>query len=1775
MKEYIKYIKKIVISAIFLIFLLSNVEKIDAYQIRNIVVPKENLKESVAFVPDYPILIYKKQTAAYKTEIDNYDNLKKQGSLRNRWMYVKEKNADFTLKIEENTNSHTTANSFKRIYEFVHKSQNSIYSKTPNGGPKRHYNVGNLWPGDNVIAVNMVSDYIYDVTGETDQYIGFYDKKEPSKKQRSELINFAQIKDEIVVFNNNRWRWAVDKGVYISDNYIDSDTVQKIWEKFRVDNSTKEFEVYNSSVTRTDVSNNPDNIYYKNMDTAYKFWETTVRGKRGWAWYESPTTTGSSQVNSILNYYDNTFVIPKGNSKKIYIRHIDITGLNVDNIKTEDITNDRIIKDITHGQAIEVKQEKNGGKYIITNPSKTSNKKYFSEEGNLFNEFYEMNPTDRNWIFGNIKYENKTGYLYNDKVYTVQYLSSKSDKEKEFIDTYNCVGGVAGSADSLRDAIINREERREDKNNFNGGNYNYYEVNGKGGNDYYVIDFYYTQAPKIIEKEVYVRHIDVSSEENINTTTVKSAISSGDVLYGKGFAYGKNESGVYNIKVDKQSPNKNGYDEWFKTTLELKVLKDDHVDYECVGSNMTASDKDIADATNKMYNDRLDKGLYDTTYTDDRLTSDIKDNKNNIILVDFYYRSIDKGTIIDRPAKGRIGFYTLRNVENSKLISGDHSTGEDINYSTSSDTEKVTDVVPSGETLRLSVDNAYVYMLGAINIKEQNIEDTYKFDYTLTQKYTVNYLYWTSTCSNSDECGNENVPGRIIGKCDGKVKVPCIHDDCDNSGGVIICSGKEHDYDEKPCPGEYSIDDPTSTFTEGTISRTYNYQLPYKYTFYKVKNMRLYTIDKVDLYDGSNNSGLPLFDGETHTILPVSNYTDSFSSSNTTFDRSTNEHFASISNNSAGANETHNLSSVSKTLSGNLVFYYNNTTENITEDTAKTTAITSINSMFDKLNNSSAAKIESFDVEASSSAENPVTGISETTNYKLTDEKIKSSEEKNHLHVTFYVQNDMISFKNLVKDSDERFIVGKGTNYENTAPYSDKDKWVNKSTEASAIKTIDMSAYTAGKLVEISTKYPSSLRGTNKDVATNSEYLPTDYLTDDDYFEEKDINGKNLYIPETRLNGIRESYGKIYYSILKNGNNNLNFDAKSKESENPCTNSNKTNCHDWNSERNTVVGNGTTIFSDTEMHNYTSNTEKITTRILPNSLKQLEFKYKTGTNNQADIVDIFTPISFETEVETGDTDDEQVDHTIKNDNTESKQIQKNARFTISMNSTSENEQYGSLDTDKYLMQYYIKFDFDVQDIEIHDAYSEKLGDEYRRGDVGVASAGTWIGPIYNTYLDKNIEGPAKISAFALEDPLEAESIVNQESNSYTVRAVAYNTPSDLIYDLINNRLDRDFVNTTYNKFSGIDSTNQDHQAYYSQKNIYGHSNYVAENSVTTENLNRVYDFKITDVKDVDWKNIFRKSTTTTTNEHTSEAYYSGIKKWNVYTAASNEILVRDASQIGSTKEQILPIGPYKNTNSTYVKAPKLGYKFSFDLKTTGKLDEENVKSVVITPSFYYISKDAKTRIDNIKLFYKNSNSKYVSIDNYNLYFVPNDGYRLTFKGTDESYRFSESSLAKSTVKLGTAGKGLKLTNKMMEQSDNMFVQIWYGEYKLPNSTIALEVKDGKYDINKPLKNGYIGVKFDIKVYECTGGIAQDKCNDTKAKRILDYNQPDKNIGEGTNTTQWDYEGYLGYDVDKNTTKGIRIPLENGIWNLSDSDYKFVRSTVILYDTDAKASSDYE
>jgi hypothetical protein len=521
-------------------------------------------------------------------------------------------------------------------------------------------------------------------------------------------------------------------------------------------------------------------------------------------------------------------------------------------------------------------------------------------------------------------------------------------------------------------------------------------------------------------------------------------------------------------------------------------------------------------------------------------------------------------------------------------------------------------------------------------------------------------------------------------------------------------------------------------------------------------------------------------------------------------------------------------------------------------------------------------------------------------------------------------------------------------------------------------------------------------------------------------------------------------------------------------------------------------------------------------------------KYYSG--DDVNKVNVFTPVSL-----TGLnlSSSERVDHTaggVSNTLT----LQKNAFFTISANPSSFYDgSYSFSDTREFIKGYYFICNFEI-------FYETPEGNlEY-------------VPPFRAVYVDgSNAVFKAKpIASFG-------DVATDYKSNAIKVVAVTKNITKGL-----KNYYDAMFYTTTQyleeNKNTFTTSSTQRQVGLLTRNDIVADGYHAAYRIINSINLGRLFDFAVTDCTDLAFKDVFRKTGNGNVNESTGNIYYSGIKRWDYESLGYNDYVYR------ANQKLTLPLGPYKHTNPNVIAAPKLGYRISFDLKTTGYMVDDNrsnTRTVKIIPSYYFVSKDGTRYIKNIRLFYKNQNGNYVPFENsgYKIYFRPNDGYRYL---RDSSYINNFETMSTKLEALDVSGNNMILTNKMMGTTNDSFIQAWYGEYKLPNSTIAVEVDgSGKYDINKPLTDGYIGVKFDIRSSDVGG-------------YTLYYNTNDKSASSSNNTSQWDYEGYLGFNSPGSSFSGS-LKLEKGIWNINETLYDEIKGTVVLFDIDNRAADDFQ
>lgn len=640
--------------------------------------------------------------------------------------------------------------------------------------------------------------------------------------------------------------------------------------------------------------------------------------------------------------------------------------------------------------------------------------------------------------------------------------------------------------------------------------------------------------------------------------------------------------------------------------------------------------------------------------------------------------------------------------------------------------------------------------------------------------------------------------------------------------------------------------------------------------------------------------------------------------------------------------------------------------------------------------------------------------------------------------------------------------------------------------------------------------------GNSKSAYENHIYRFGTSLDDINNDISKEIEGSNITIDTNAYNGVKSAYATVKYKAVNIGITDFSYYS---------------NISPYLKE-----GSSSSVLGGDNSNNESGDYERTT----KDSVKKKEY----STNSS--YVNVYAPLSLSIAVEGINT----VDHTIGD--VKSTLIQNNAKLKVTAtikSLTSYTKMSIQHIKDKYLGAYYYKFGFKVD-------YNGKTYE-----------SGSWI------------RGGESIEVLVNDSRLDNDnntttSVVSDYMNEIVCMAVTKNIPSykneDLttIYDHYSSS-NEITIPTDCKDFNETTTNNEWSETLKSNNRVKQDAYYAVKATKRIASIGRIYDFRITDCTDVDFKSVFRDSSKSGVNSLSGIVYFSGIKELEIFNSSTSNVLTNRKSPY------TIPLGPYKHTNSNYVDAPKMGYRISFDVKTTGKyvttskaaneLNSKYQKYVKITPSYYYIKKDGTGYNENITLYYKNSSNKYVKfIDSgFKISYKPNDGYRnVTNLGiTNITDMFTDKYVTLDV----SSHDGFTLNIDSMCTNYSGYVQSWYGEFKLPNTTIA--VADGG-SVTKPLTDGYIGVKFDIKcIY----------IYDTQTTEVS-YNTPNKNAS-GTNTTQWDYEGYLGFkNAGKDVTgnDGLYLQFPKGKLMISSQDiYEKIRGTVVFFDLDNRASNDFE
>lgn len=292
-------------------------------------------------------------------------------------------------------------------------------------------------------------------------------------------------------------------------------------------------------------------------------------------------------------------------------------------------------------------------------------------------------------------------------------------------------------------------------------------------------------------------------------------------------------------------------------------------------------------------------------------------------------------------------------------------------------------------------------------------------------------------------------------------------------------------------------------------------------------------------------------------------------------------------------------------------------------------------------------------------------------------------------------------------------------------------------------------------------------------------------------------------------------------------------------------------------------------------------------------------------------------------------------------------------------------------------------------------------------------------------------------------------------------------------------------------------------------------NHVATDEVSVEVIGRIYDFHVTDIADYNWETVFRMKKGDFTPR--------GVSYW-----VGNKSI--DGAPRGNLSPYLLPIAPGSHPQQGYKNVSvKTGYHFKFDLKTKGNMFGLQ-DGIDITPSFYYVSKDGKTR-QSVDLYYNSGSKTMIKIgstqDTVKRYVILNERLRnvpqqelmntATYRYNHDALAQKEGSSSQFTEKYtNTLTKGktwvgsysaltlsshirtligptANIPNGVDQERANASIQHWYGEYSIPADVYA--VKKGtnvaEYARTKGLddhssiflKNGYIVVNFDLETLQ--------------------------------------------------------------------------------------------
>lgn len=331
--------------------------------------------------------------------------------------------------------------------------------------------------------------------------------------------------------------------------------------------------------------------------------------------------------------------------------------------------------------------------------------------------------------------------------------------------------------------------------------------------------------------------------------------------------------------------------------------------------------------------------------------------------------------------------------------------------------------------------------------------------------------------------------------------------------------------------------------------------------------------------------------------------------------------------------------------------------------------------------------------------------------------------------------------------------------------------------------------------------------------------------------------------------------------------------------------------------------------------------------------------------------------------------------------------------------------------------------------------------------------------------------------------------------------------------------------------------------------------HLASDEVSVEVIGRLYDYRITDIADYNWENVFRQKIGSSAS--TGISYWVGTQGIDGDPRGNKEQYTT-AIRPGSN-----PIQGYKNV------AIKTGYHFKFDFKTKGNMFGPD-DGIRITPSFYFVTKDGRIRTP-VDLYYKTNSQNFIKVgsedDKVQRYVILNErlrnvpteqlndtaGYKYHNYTSIHNGLITEKEYSKyyrtvlTKMKTPVGGYSLLMLPEQLRtfigpktnipanasadiRRANASIQQWYSEYSLPAEpyVVASGTNIAEYgrthgglDEKSPifLKDGYIIVNFNLESIK-EGNVSNPHLQYINAPLMNQWDM------EGFNRTAFDSYGNL-------------------------------------------------